>query len=224
MQAPETPAYPLWDLPTRLFHWLLVLGFLSAWGSYELGLIEVHFYVGYSLLGLLLFRIGWGLFGSAHARFSDFLRGPGAVIRYLKDGSSPTPGHNPLGGWSVLLMLLLLLGQTISGLFNANDSGSEAPYHHLLSGSLADLTGELHESLFDVLLALVGLHLLAIAFYSLLRHQPLIAAMWRGQAPGKQGKAPPVPVWRAIVIALLSAALVVGLVLLAPEPETIAYY
>lgn len=214
-----TAAHPLWDLPTRLFHWALVALFCCAWLSHELGLIEVHFYTGYALLTLLLFRIIWGLVGSRHSRFADFVRGPAAIRRYLRNGDSPGPGHNPLGALSVVATLLLLLTQALSGLFNADDEGNQAPYHHLLSETTANRVGELHQTLFDVLLALIALHLLAIAFYVLRRRMPLIRAMIAGKAPGKQGEVAPVPIWWALLLILVCAGAVGALVWLAPEPQ-----
>lgn len=221
--SPSKPN-PVWDLPTRLFHWSLVATFATAWASFELGAIEVHFYAGYSLLTLVLFRLCWGFIGSRHSRFGDFLRGPRTLRRYLKEGVSPTPGHNPLGGLAVIALLSLLLVQGVSGLFNADDEGSEAPYFHLLSESSANLVGEVHETAFDLLLIVVGLHLAAIAFYTLVKRQGVIRAMLAGTAPDRKGEGPPVDNRRAFVAILLCAGLIAAVVALAPQPETISYF
>ena len=116
----------VWDLPVRLFHWLLVMLVIVSFVTGELGgtWMQIHLWSGYTILGLLLFRLAWGFIGGHHARFSSFVRGPNAVRRYARtlwDRSAPRHlGHNPLGGWSVLAMLLLLLFQVATGLF-AND-------------------------------------------------------------------------------------------------------
>lgn len=216
--------YPVWDLPTRLFHWVLVANFLVSWLSFELGRMQVHLYSGYALLALVLFRITWGFAGSRHSRFSDFVRRPAAVMRYLRDGINPTPGHNPLGGWSVLALLGLLLAQGISGLFNADTEGTRAPYHHLLSEQQANAVGLIHQLVFDALLVLVALHLLAVAFHIRFRNEPLLVAMIRGGADNKNGEAAPVSWGRALTVFILCAGVVSALVYYAPKPPAVVYF
>jgi cytochrome b len=211
--------YPVWDLPTRLFHWLLVVNFAACWATQELGWIVWHFYAGYSLLTLVLFRLAWGLIGSRHSRFSDFLRGPRGIREYLREGISTTPGHNPLGALSVIAMLGLLLVQAATGLFNADDQGNQAPYYHLLSESVANLVGETHVVIFNVSLGLIGLHLLAIVYYRLTQGPSMLLAMLRGRAQNKNGRYPPVSTWRALAVLLLCAGAVTALVMLAPKPQ-----
>src|SRR5690606_8782207 len=115
--------YPVWDLPTRLSHWAIALLVLAQFGSGLFGILPMdsHLWCGYALLVALLFRILWGFVGSRSARFSHFLRGPGAVAAYARTLFSPQPsrwpGHNPLGGWSIVLMLALALAQCVTGLF-----------------------------------------------------------------------------------------------------------
>jgi len=216
--------YPVWDVPTRLFHWLLVINFLVSWVSFELARMQVHLYAGYTMLALVLFRIVWGFLGSHHSRFSDFVRGPGAAMRYLRDGISPTPGHNPLGGWSVLALLGLLMVQAISGLFNADTEGTRAPYHHLLSEEQGNWVGLIHQLVFDALLVLVALHLLAIAFHTRYKNEPLLAAMIRGRAIDKNGEAAPVSWGRALTVIILCAGAVTALVYYAPKPPAVVYF
>lgn len=215
--------YPLWDLPTRMFHWLLAIDFGVCWATQELGWIDLHFYAGYSLLTLLLFRVCWGLVGSPHSRFSDFLPGMKGIHDYLRGGVSPTPGHNPLGALSVLVMLGLLLVQVATGLFNADDEGNRAPYFHLLSKATANLVGEVHAATFNILLGLIGLHLLAIGYYRLTQGPAMLLAMVRGHGENKNGKHPPVSNWRALVVLLLCAGAVTALVVLAPKPKFSGY-
>jgi len=215
---------PVWDLPTRLFHWLLVVAFAASWLTHELGEIDWHFYAGYSLLGLLLFRLAWGFVGSAHARFADFIPTPASLIRYLRNGTSTSPGHNPLGALSVMTLLLLLLAQVISGLFNADDEGNQGPYHALLPDGWADSVGSWHGLLFDALLAMLALHLAAIAYYQFIRKQPLIGAMITGYKPDQNGKRPPVTLRRALSVLLVCGLTVGAILYFAPEIETEQFF
>jgi len=214
---------PVWDIPTRVFHWLLVATFAASWLSHELGEIEWHFYSGYSLLVLLLFRLCWGFVGSAHARFADFVPTPARLMAYLRHGTSSTPGHSPLGALSVFTLLALLTAQSISGLFNADDEGNQAPYHALLPEGWADTIGAWHGALFDALLAMLALHLLAIAYYQI-KGNALVNSMLSGFKPGENGKSPPVSLWRALWALLLSCLLVYLLLQSAPPIETAQYF
>ncbi len=189
----------LWDLPTRIFHWSLVLLIPSAWASAEFGYYDIHQWLGYTLLILVATRVLWGFVGSRHSRFADFVRGPHAIVHYLREGKSATVGHNPLGALSVLAFLVLLLAQGTTGLFNADDVNFRGPLYYAVSSEWRDALGAAHDWLFNLLLALVGLHLLAIIYYQR-RGQKLLQAMWRGQAPGREGKVAPVPTWRAIAL------------------------
>lgn len=198
---------PLWDAFTRLFHWTLVLAIPAAWLSAETGNFELHQWVGYTVLVLVSTRIIWGLIGSRHSRFADFLVGPSSIIAYLRSGEWNNAGHNPLGGLGVLLMLLLLLAQSASGLFNSEDSIFSGPLYHVADSAFRDFMGEVHEVAFNLLLALVLLHILAVLNHQFRRGKPLIQAMWRGSAPGRHGLSPPVSQWQAAVILALMALL-----------------
>ena len=115
--------YLVWDLPTRLFHWLLALCLTGSWLTAQAGYdwTETHFLLGYCSLALILFRIIWGLVGPRHARFSFFCRGPKAVFKALPKLFSRQPadnvGHNPVGGWAVILFIVLVCIQATTGLF-----------------------------------------------------------------------------------------------------------
>jgi cytochrome b len=98
----------VWDIPTRVVHWTMVLLFAFSWWSAEEGNLEWHRWSGYALTALVVFRLFWGFFGGSTARFSHFVRGPGAVVGYLRGRWDGPPGHNPVGGWSVVLMLALM--------------------------------------------------------------------------------------------------------------------
>src|SRR4051812_43201346 len=109
--ADEAQRQLVWDIPTRVFHWLLVGLLLFSWWSAENYHLDWHQYSGITVLALLIFRIVWGMIGTNTARFSHFVKGPGAVLSYVRPSSTDglTIGHNPIGGWSVVLMLLLLV-------------------------------------------------------------------------------------------------------------------
>ncbi len=211
-------AHNLWDLPLRVFHWSLVILIPLAWWTGEEGDFDWHSWVGYSLLVLVSTRIVWGLVGSRHARFTDFLKGPGAIAAYLRGQGATTPGHNPLGGWSVVALLVVLLLQAVSGLFNSDDVLYNGPLYYAASTEFRDTMGVIHELAFDVLVVLVVLHLLAIAFYQWRKREPLIQAMVRGKAEGKKGREAPRPWWLAVLIAGVLALLLWWGLSLAPEP------
>jgi cytochrome b len=208
--------HPLWDLPTRLFHWLLVLGVFLSWLSHEQDWIEVHLWSGYGVLVLVAFRILWGFFGSVHSRFTDFVRGPSAVLRYWRGERPDTAGHSPAGAWSILVLLALLLVQAGSGLFNSDGLLFDGPLHHALDSDLTDQLGELHDQLFWVILGFIGLHVAAVLYYQFVRREPLLGAMVTG---GARGARAPVSLWRALGLLLLCGGLLALAVYLAPEPE-----
>lgn len=179
----QTNDIPVWDLPTRLFHWLLVLLVAGAWLSHEFGDVTLiwHQWNGYAVLTLLLFRLVWGFIGSSTARFTDFVKGPGTVLRYLRAGArAPSLGHNPVGGWSVLAMLGVLTLQAVTGLFTSDDILAAGPLNFLVSLDAADTLSSIHRLGYYVLLGLVGLHLAAILFHRLAHGENLVRAMITG--------------------------------------------
>ena len=213
----DTGGKLLWDLPTRGFHWSLVICIPLAWWSAEEGNYELHEWLGCTLLVLVVFRIIWGFLGSRHSRFADFLVGPRRGLAYLRGEAPATPGHNPLGGWSVLLMLGLLLLQAFSGLFNTDDVLYSGPLHYAASTGFRDAMGALHEIAFNALLLLVLFHIVAIVVHQRRGHK-LVQAMVRGQAPGKEGQGAVAPLWLALLLVILLAlALWLGLSK-APQP------
>ncbi len=209
--------YPTWDIPTRLFHWALVLAVFLSWLSHEMDWIDVHLWSGYTVLVLVVFRLAWGFLGSVHSRFSDFLRGPASVLAYFRGrASSEAPGHNPAGGWSVVVLLVLLLTQAGSGLFNSDGLLFDGPLSYALDSSWTDKLGELHDQLFWVILGFIVLHLLAVAWYQFVRGDNLLGPMLTG---GVQGMAAPVPVWRALLVLGVCVGLLALAVYFAPEPD-----
>ena len=176
----------IWDLPVRLFHLLLVLLVIALFVTGKLGgnWLEWHKRAGFSVLGLVTFRIIWGFAGSHHARFANFVRGPKTMLAYLKSlANKDAPhyaGHNPLGAISVLAMLTLLLVQAILGLFSNDDVMLEGPYAVMVSKALSDQLTGLHKLNGDFILVLIGLHLVAIAFAYFYKKENLIVPMFTG--------------------------------------------
>jgi cytochrome b len=201
----------LWDAPVRLVHWSFVLLMPALWWTWRSGDLELHRQLGYLALALLLFRAFWGFAGSSTARFAQFVRGPSAVIDYVSGRKAePVTGHNPLGGWSVLLLLSLLLAELAFGLFAQDVDGIESgPLARYVSYDTADAARSWHGMLFNLLLAAIAFHVLAILFYLLVRRDDLIRPMifgWRKAGPGEDQPALVHP-WRALACALPAAAI-----------------
>jgi cytochrome b len=218
-----TTRQPLWDVPTRLFHWLLVGCVALSWWSAEMEYYAVHEWSGYTVIVLVVSRIVWGLIGSRHARFTDFLVGPARLRDYLQGRPAASAGHNPLGGWSVLLLLTLLLLQAGSGLFNSDDVLFQGPLYYWGSDAFRDAMGVVHEMAFNGLLALISLHILAVLYHQLRLREKLLQAMLCGSAEGREGREAPVPAWRAaLIVVLVALALWWGLAQ-APQPPPLAW-
>lgn len=189
---PRLRTVRVWDLPTRLFHWSLVVlvVFNGITGQFAADLgsdwMARHLLSGYAILALILFRLVWGFVGNRHARFAGFVRGPRAVLAYLaalrgRAAAVTHAGHNPLGGWSVMAMLAALTVQVGSGLFLSDeDYGVEAPLAKHVANKTIDLMGSVHEAAFWALLALVATHLAAIAFYRVAKKENLVRPMLTG--------------------------------------------
>ena len=213
----------VWDLPTRLFHWSLVVAVAGLWWTGEKGPIETHALLGYLVLALLLFRILWGLFGSETARFAAFLRGPSAGAEHVRHllARSPLPhpaGHNPVGGWSVVLLLLVLLTLSVSGLFLYDDEIYWAPLNAWVSEETEGMLDRLHHLSFDMLLILVVLHVAAIFLYWAVKRSNLLRPMLTGRAGLEPGAAEPrtAGLLLALILAAIAAAAVWALVAYGP--------
>lgn len=216
----------VWDLPLRVFHWLLAASVVASWVTGKLGteLRETHMLLGYWMVFLLVFRIAWGVVGTRHARFVSFFPRPRELVRYvraaLRGEARETAGHSPLGGLAVFAMLAVIALQASSGLFIDDDVMHEGPYRGAVSRATAATMATIHHTAVDVLVVLVALHLVAIGYYSLRRRQSLLRAMIKGIKPAQV-----VPedqairssrIGRALVTAALAAVLVYWLLLVAP--------
>ncbi len=201
----------VWDWPTRLFHWLAVALVAAAYATWQLNWMDWHAWAGEALLALVLFRLLWGFLGSDTARFSRFLAAPGAAMRHLARAFRREPdrqiGHNPAGGWMVLLLLALLLGETLSGLYVNNDVADEGPLTELVPARIADLITSLHLVLWYGLVAAVALHVLAIIVYAAAKRQNLLLPMLTGRKSVPLDVAPPriAGAGRALVLLGVSA-------------------
>lgn len=201
----------VWDLPIRLFHWLLVGLFAFSWWSAENGVMDWHRLSGLTILGLLVFRIVWGIIGSNTARFAAFVKSPAQAIAYIKGAPDKTAGHNALGGYSVIALLALMLAQVVSGLFAVDVDGLESgPLSYLISFDQGRVASELHEVSFNLLMALIGLHVLAILYYRFIRRRNLVTPMITGRDSELDADTAgliPAPLWRLLPALAIAAAL-----------------
>ncbi|CAN7142912.1 cytochrome b/b6 domain-containing protein [Phenylobacterium sp. LjRoot225] len=204
--APVVPAR-LWDGPTRIVHWALVASIGFAWWAGETGRMDWHRLAGYTVLGLIVFRLLWGFLGSGSARFASFVRGPRATLAYVRTLPSRAhkamPGHNPLGAWSVLAILAALIVQVVSGLFSVDIDGLESgPLSDRVDFDTGRVFAKAHHLSFSALQALVVLHIAAVIFYAVYKRADLVRPMVTGR--GKFETDPALtfaPVWRAVLVA-----------------------
>ncbi|MGV0959143.1 MAG: cytochrome b/b6 domain-containing protein [Limnohabitans sp.] len=211
----------IWDLPTRLFHWLLALCFVGLVITGNVGgqAMLWHLRLGYVVFSLLLFRLAWGLIGGHWSRWSSLPLGLTKLRRYLQGQSqaSDLAGHNPLGSWSVLALLFFLSLQVGTGLFSDDEIANMGPLSSLVSGTWVSTATHWHKHWGKlILILLVLLHLLAIAWYSWRKRQALVSAMWHGDKVLTE----PVPAstdhyrtrWLALALIVLASGLVAWLV------------
>ncbi len=221
----KSNCFRVWDLPVRAFHWLLVLGILASWltGDVFDSYLNWHLIIGEVLMGLVLFRLVWGVIGSESARFSHFVKGPAAIKAYLgsfkSDGKGAIwLGHNPLGALSVVAMLISLMVQVGTGLFAAADDYiNYGPLNKFVSDDMSGVLTEIHEVNFNILLALIILHVAAIAYYRVFKRENLVTPMVTGERCLDEGQAPTnrpgfFAGWGRFVVAVAIAAGVVWFV------------
>lgn len=212
---PQSEGLRVWDWPTRIVHWALAVLLVAGWLTADGPTMQIHRAIGYTILGLVVFRLYWGVFGGSTARFSDFVRSPAAALAYLKGGDHQRVGHNPLGAWSVLLLIVLLISQVTLGLFAVDVDGMESgPLARFVSYGAGRQAAEWHELNFRLLQAAVALHLAAIAYYTIVRRRNLIGPMVTGRdhRPGLTGGLRPASL-RRLALGVAFAALVVVLII-----------
>lgn len=202
----------LWDGPTRVVHWLLVVLIPFSWWASE-DHLDWHMWSGLTILALVVFRIFWGFAGGGAARFASFVRGPIATLRYARTlpqrTASNVPGHNPLGGWSILAILGTLATEIVTGLLSSDIDGLDSgPLSSLVDFDTSREMAEIHETAFRVLQVLVVLHIAAVLFYWIYKRTNLIGPMITGKKvfpedPGLAGA----PLWRLLVGAAAAFAL-----------------
>ncbi|MEW5909747.1 MAG: cytochrome b/b6 domain-containing protein [Thermodesulfobacteriota bacterium] len=179
-------AIKVWDIPTRIFHWLLVGLLLISFVTVTLGpnTMPYHEGCGIGILGVLVFRLIWGIIGGYHSRFTSFVRGPREVGQYastfLTTKGSRYLGHNPLGGWSVLAMLGAALLQAVTGLFANDDIFTEGPLYPYVDKIVSDQLTTIHRLNSYLIMGLVAVHILAILFYLVVKRENLIRPMITG--------------------------------------------
>lgn len=226
--ATKGPMVPAWDLPTRVFHWTLVLLIACAWLTFEFSeelddpRLVWHRWNGLALLTLTVWRILWGFAGPSNVRFTSFVRGPEAALQYARDLAAGTPrrflGHNPAGGLVVVIMIALVATIGTLGLFalEHNDNAT-GPLYRYAGEAWAKVFTSWHRFLFEpVLLIVIAIHIAANILYGVVKKEPLIPAMITGQKPaadyedGIGGIAIAHPVRRALALLAISAVMVFG--------------
>lgn len=213
----------VWDLPTRIFHWSLVLSIAFMWYSAEEGgdLLVWHLRCGLLILSLLIFRVCWGIWGSDTSRFVQFVRGPIQIKRYLRGEitENEQPGHNPLGALMVLALIGALLIQVSTGLFSLDENtfSSNGYLSSLVSEDTGSLLRKIHVTFFNGVIVLVAIHILTIFAYKFLKKHDLIKPMLTGYKE-LEGKLPSLKfagigsfiLAVAIALAVISCILVVN--------------
>lgn len=210
-----------WDWPVRVFHWALVAAFAGAYLTHRLGVeyFKYHAWCGYAVIVLVVFRIGWGFVGTQHARFASFVRGPVTTLRYARDWfdrSQHTAGHNPLGAWMVLLLLLALLTQGVFGLFGNDDILNVGPLFGYVSTEVSSMLTSWHRQLFYWIAAAVAVHVLAVVLHVVVKKHDLIRPMLTGRYEAR-GVARSTRVhWIAIAMLCASVAALAVVIVTAP--------
>lgn len=215
----NTRAVSIWDLPTRVFHWLLVLGVAVSYltGGEEGWLFVVHTASGYLIAVLILFRVIWGVIGSPRSRFRDFVHGPRAVADYARGLLALRParhiGHNPLGGWMVILMLIVLSITVVTGLFSGEEGEGAGLLFPWIAAPGSEGLAEVHEVFANIIVILAVIHVCAVLLDWWLTRENLISAMISGSKQLDEARAsaekPVASTWR-LVLAVGMVAIVGG--------------
>jgi len=237
-QSVKIYSVKVWDWPLRLFHWLLVATLIFQYVTGEIldDAMQWHFYGGYFALGLILFRLIWGVWGSHYARFSQFIRSPLSVIAYFRNNNLKANqateylGHNPAGAYSLIAMLALVLSQAASGLFISDEIFSEGPYYGILGETWQSVADFVHHNGFNAILVIVAIHITAIIYYEVKHKQALTKAMLTGKKQSNQSTETPAlspaAFWFrfAISLFLVSGLMYLIIEVLPPPPADDFYY
>ncbi|CAG0994401.1 hypothetical protein BURK1_02446 [Burkholderiales bacterium] len=196
--TPATSRILVWDLPVRIFHWMLAAAFAGAWLTADSERWrDLHILLGYTAGLLAGLRVVWGFLGTRHARFASFVHGPRRVAAYLRSLVSGAPqhttGHNPAGGWAIVALIVLTGAIVATGLAVESDAGPK---------SLDDV----HEALATAMLVVVGLHVAGVAIGSLVHRENLVRAMVTGRKRGAPGEAIRGPRWLAAAVLIAAVA------------------
>ncbi len=214
--TPRPAKLRIWDGPTRVMHWLLVVLIAACWWTGIHDQLQYHLYSGYAVLWIVLMRLYWGLVGSSTARFAHFVRGPSHMLDYARTlhrrDTTHSYGHNPLGAISVLVMLGVVLAVVVLGLFAVDVDGLySGPLSSYVSYKFGRHLAHLHYRWFEYLLAIIALHLAAVAFYYVYKRQNLVFPMISGSRPAAglvEEELRTVPLWRLILGAAIVSAIV----------------
>lgn len=209
----------VWDAPVRVAHWALAALVAGSWATHYAGTqwFDWHRRLGCATLVIVAFRIVWGFAGTRYARFGSFVRRPRVILEYLRRGArGDAAGHNPLGALSVLALLALLLAQAATGLFANDEIAGAGPFYGWTTHELSNRISSLHRMNSKWLLAFVGLHLVAVAWHSRVRRQPLVRAMLTGRRdardmPAGSGIDDSRTVRAIVIIAVLASALALAI-------------
>lgn len=213
-------AVRVWDIPTRLFHWSLVVLMVFSFVTAHVGgnWMRWHFYSGYCILSLVLFRVLWGFWGGRYARFRSFLFSPAQIVAYVRQspGAVKTLGHNPAGSLSVFALLFFVAFQAVTGLFSNDDIAEEGPLVRFVSGATSSFITGLHNLNEKVLVVLVLTHLGAVLFYLFARRENLIRPMITGDKESSDDALPSRDDLslrlRALLLVLICASIVATIV------------
>jgi cytochrome b len=223
----------VWDLPVRLFHWTLVTAIIASYVTNKLGIayFKYHVWCGYTVIVLVCFRILWGVVGTRHARFRNFVRGPAATGRYLlglaRGAERRYPGHNPLGALMVLALLLTLLVQALTGLFANDEIVNTGPLYGYVSNARSLWLTSLHRLLFDWIFAAVVIHVLAVLAHHIARKEKLVRAMLTGRKPAHSVAADEAiqssRLWLAALLIVVLSIVLAWIVVTAPVAEALSF-
>ena len=233
-KTPNAKTVKIWDLPVRIFHWSLVILFVAAYVTNSLGseYFTYHLWTGYAMIVLVSFRILWGLVGTYHARFINFIRNPITTTKYavsfLKKTEKHYAGHNPLGAIMVVILLLGILVQAVTGLFTNDEILNVGPLYAYVTDELSLKLTSLHRQIFYWILGAIVLHILAVAFHVWFKRDNIIKAMFTGKknAEGLEGE-PTIKssrIWLAIIIVVALALVLAWVISSAPVPVTSTEY